>query len=369
MVDLSFIKKFHNATDKMENVTSSSEPPRYWYSSGNYVLNYISSGNFDHAVPQGRITALAGPSGSGKSFVACNIAREAQAKDTFVLMIDSENALDDSFTSKIGINVTEDYDYKSVVTIDDTIALLSAFVGGYKDAYGSAEDAPKVLIIIDSLDMLLTETEFSNMNSGEIKGDQGQRAKQIKAFLRNMVQQIKQLNIAMIVTTHVYAANRDAILSGQSDGLWVINGAVKFSLSHLILLTKLKLKDGKEITGIKMKCQPVKTRFTKPFQDVVIEVPYESGMDPYSGLVDVAKSVGVLKKKGSYVVIDGTDTQFYAKDVAPYADEIFQRIGDLGQISLEMTDELGLEEEIEKQSSGKSKRSNKMDNLKDNLEK
>lgn len=368
MAKLSFIKKFHNTAAKMVNVSDSSAPPRYWYSSGNYVLNYISSGNFNHAIPQGRITALAGPSGSGKSFVSCNIAREAQANDTFVLMIDSESALDDSFTTKIGINVDTDYDYKSVVTIDDTVALLSAFVGGYKDAYGSDENAPKVLIIIDSLDMMLTSTEFNNMNSGEIKGDQGQRAKQIKAFLRNMVQQIKHLNIAMVVTTHVYAANRDAILSGQSDGLWVINSAVKFSLSHLILLTKLKLKDGKEITGIKMKCQPVKTRFTKPFQDVVVEVPYDTGMDPYSGLADVAKAVGVLEKKGSYVVIAGTDTQFYAKDIKQYADEIFARIEDLGNISLEMTEELGLEEEVEKQASNKSKRSSKMDKLKEELE-
>jgi len=348
MADLSFIKSFEKTVEKLENVSGISSPPRYWYSSGNYVLNYILSGNFQNAIPQGRITAMAGPSGSGKSFIQCNVCIDAQKQGAYVLMIDSENSLDDDFTSKIGINVDLDYNYKSVVTIDDTIKLLSSFIQGYRSTYGEAVDAPKVLIVLDSLDMLLTSTEQTNFDKGDIKGDQGQRAKQIKAMLRNIVQQIKNLNISVIVTTHVYGATQEQILKGLADGSWVINGAVKFSLSHLMLLTKLKLKDDSGgFSGIRMKCQPVKTRFTKPFQDVVIDVPYETGMDPYSGLKDVATALGVLEKKGSYNKIVGTDIQFYAKNIAEHADLIFEKIDELdtSNTSLHMTETLNEVEE------------------------
>lgn len=351
MANLDFINEFEKAVSKMENVSSQSEPPRYWFSAGNYVLNYILSGNFHHAIPQGRITGLAGPSGSGKSFIQCNITREAQQEhDAYVLMIDSENALDDDFTSKIGINVHEGYNYKSVVTIDDTIKLLSDFIKGYKKTYGPDPDAPKVLIVVDSLDMLLTESELKNFSSGDSKGDQGQRAKQTKALLKNIVSQIKNLNISVVITHQVYQATQEQILKGQADGNWVINNAVKYSLSHLALLTKLKLKDGTDVTGIKMKCQAVKTRFTKPFQDVVIEVPYEEGMNPYSGLVEVAEAIGALAKKGSHKVIPGTDVQFYAKDIGQYADQVFAEIAKRAKNGLYVTDALDLEEDLDVES-------------------
>lgn len=348
MADLGFMKDFQKSLEKMDGVSTSSEPPRFWIDTGNCVLNYILSGDFRRGIPQGRVSALAGPSGSGKSFVQCNVTRQAQQDlDAAVVMIDTENALDDDFTSKIGIDTDRpDYHYISALTIDHAVKICSSFIKGYKKTYGEDPDAPKVLMVIDSLDMLLTDSELNNFEKGDNKGDQGQRAKQIKAFLRNMVQQIKNLNIAMVITHQVYAATQDMILKGASDGNWVINGAVKYSLSHLALLTKLKLKDGTDITGIKMKCQAVKTRFTKPFQDVVIEVPYEEGMNRYSGLVEVAEALGIIEKKGSYKKIVGTDTQFYAKDVADHADEIFEKIDELEDANIVMTDSLGLEEEV-----------------------
>lgn len=349
MAALSFMKDFNKSLEKIEGVSQISEPPRFWISTGNYVLNYILSGDFENGIPQGRVTALAGPSGSGKSFIQCSVARHAQQDlDASIVMIDTENALDDSFTSKIGIDPDRpDYCYISAITIGQVVKICSDFVKGYKKDYGTDPDAPKVLLIIDSLDMLLTDTEEKHFSEGTNKGDQGQRAKQIKAFLRNMVQSIKGLNIAMVITHQVYAATQEMILKGQSDGNWVINGAVRYSLSHLALLTKLKLKEGTEVTGIKMKCQAVKTRFTKPFQDVVIEVPYEEGMNPYSGLAEVADALGVLEKRGSYKRIVGTETQFYAKNIGDHKDEIFKRISELENASIIMADSLGLEEETD----------------------
>jgi recombination protein RecA len=69
-----------------------------------------------------------------------------------------------------------------------------------------------------------------------------------------------------------------------------------------------------------MKCEGYKTRFTKPFQSVTIEVPYESGIDPFNGLLEVAKDLGVVKKAGSWYTF-GTE-KFQAKNSEQFMEDI-----------------------------------------------
>jgi len=289
-----------------------SEPPRYWYSTGNYVLNRIISGRFDRGIPQGRITSFTGPSGSGKSFNACNAMREAQKKGALIVVLDSENALDNEFVQKIGVDTDSDnYMYYSVSTIPECKKIVSRFTEGYRKQYGDRNpDAPELLFVIDSLDMLMTETEVSHYQKGASKGDQGQRNKQLKAMLREFVQAIKFHNIAMIITSQVYR-NQDVT---NGEGVWIVSDAVRYSLSQIVLLTKLKLKEDSDVIGIRMKCESFKTRFSQPHQHVVIEVPYETGIDPYNGLLEVAVQMGEIIKKGPRYVIKGEDTSWFAKN-------------------------------------------------------
>lgn len=321
MAKTDFLKDFSKEIDGMDGIGTSSAPPRYWYSTGNFVLNKIISGSFYKGIPQGRITNLAGPSGAGKSFVAANIVRAAQQAGAMILVVDSENALDDEFMQKIGVDTDrDDYVYTDVVTINDVTRVVSRFLKRYKEMFGNAEDAPQALILIDSLDMLITETEQEHFDKGVQKGDQGQKNKQLKQMLRTFIQDVKRLNIALVVTSQVYK-NQD-VLNGE--GLWIVSDAVKYSASQIVLLTKLKLKDKEagNVAGIRMKCEGYKTRFTKPFQTVVIEVPYDTGMSPYSGLLETALDMDLIQKKGSRYCITGKDDTWYAKDIANYAESI-----------------------------------------------
>ena len=71
--------------------------PDTWISTGNYTLNYLISGDFNKGVPLGRVTMLAGESGSGKSLIASgNIIKNAQDQGIFCIVFDSENALDET---------------------------------------------------------------------------------------------------------------------------------------------------------------------------------------------------------------------------------------------------------------------------------
>ena len=348
---------FKKAIVDIEGISTDSEPPKYWTGSGNYCVNRVLAGDFKRAVGQGRVLGLVGPSGAGKSFVASNMMREAQKEiNAFVLGIDSENALDNDFVSKIGVDVSEEnYMCIGVITIAHVKKVVSEFINRYKET----NETRPVMIVIDSLGMLLTDTEFKHLEEGETKGDQGQRAKQLKALLRGFVQSIKKLNIQMIITDQVYAANQDAILAGLNDGLWVVNGAVKYSLSNVLLLTKLRLKDGATVTGINMKVEAIKTRFTKPFQKVAVEVPYETGMNACSGLLEVMKELKIVTQSGAWYYFfkdQPNQIQFRGKDFeTKYLELALEEAAKLTNVSL--GESISEEDEVvEKESSAQAKR-------------
>lgn len=324
-VSMNFLKDFEKDVDKIEGVSGISNPPCNWVSFGNYVLNNIMSSNFQRGTPQGRITAIAGPSGAGKSFIAGNLIKNAQDAGCYILVCDSENALDNDYITKIGVDITNGYNYKDVSAISHVNKIVSSFIKGYQKEYGKLEDNPEqppVLIVIDSLDMLATDTELDNFAKGDQKGDQGQRAKQHKAMLRNFVGAIKHLNIQIVVTHQVYRCTQDQILAGE--GLWKVGDAIRYACSQIILVTKLKLKEETSITGIRMKCEGFKTRFAKPFQTVTIEVPYSTGMNPSSGLIESMENAGVLTRAGSWYSIKGTEHKFQGKNIDDYVDVLLE---------------------------------------------
>lgn len=322
MVDLTFLKDFEKSIEDIDGIGDSSESPRFWFSTGNYVLNKIISGKFNQGIPQGRITNLSGPSGSGKSLMAGNCGKNAQDEGAFLLVIDSENALDDHFMQAIGVDTKNNYKYVSVTTVPQVTKVVSSFLKKYREDYGNDENAPKILILIDSLDMLLTESEVEHFEAGEQKGDMGQRNKNLKQMLRTFVQAIKDLNVAIVMTSQVYK-NQDV---RNGEGLYLMADAVKYSASQIVLLTKLKLRDtgDTEVRGIRMKCEGYKTRFTKPFQTVTVEVPYDTGVDPLSGLVETATSMGIIEKRGNRYGFVGEEESWFSKDVAQYSNKILE---------------------------------------------
>lgn len=290
---LAFLEKFKKEVAKLDSVGVGIKTTEEWLSTGNYALNHALSGDFKRGIPLSKLSGFMGPSGSGKSFIASNLALQAQKEGYHVVYLDSEHAIDVDYLSKIGVNIAEDaLTYISVATIEDVNSVLSEFFSGYKKTYGKDNmTAQKTLIILDSLAMLSSSTEMENYEKGVIKGDQGQLAKRRKAMLRLAVGNIGRLPIAMLLTDHVYPAD---IMLG--DGAWAITNSVKFSLSIIGIVTKLKLKEEGEVTGVRMRFETYKSRFAKLGTKVELEVPYNKGMSPFSGLVELLEEMGVIAK-------------------------------------------------------------------------
>lgn len=316
MISMDFIKSISKSLEKMETVSTDFGPPKTWYNTGNLALNKVMSGSFLKGIPESRITCLAGPSGSGKSYLGCNILKRAQDDGAFVVVLDSENALDKNFMTAIGIDVSPSkLLYAGVTLFSDVVKVLSEFLTAYEKQYGKDNpDAPPIVIFLDSLDMLLTDTENDHFQSGVQKGDQGQRAKQAKHMLKTTVSRIKRLPVSFIVTHQVYP-NSD-ILNGE--GVWIINNAIRYSASQILLITKLKLKEGTDVIGIRMRVECYKSRFAKLGSKIEIEVPYDRGMDPFSGFLDMMEDNKVVTKGGawySYTKPDGEVMKFQGKNL------------------------------------------------------
>lgn len=324
MADLSFLKDFRKKVEKMEDVSMDFSPPSHWYHTGNYALNKILSGHYKKGVPQSRVTILAGPSGAGKSFLLGNIMKNAQDDGCTILAMDSENALDFDYLKRIGVDISENKFIPIAVTkISDVVEVCAEFIKAYVKDYGRYNPAaPRVLIALDSLDMLITDTENEHFDKGVQKGDQGQRAKQMKHFLRTMVSRTKATNISFVGTHQVYA-NSD-LLNGE--GLWIVNGAVRYSASQIALITKLKLKEDSEVVGIRMRVEAFKSRFAKLGSKIEIEVPFNKGLDKFGGLCDMLEKDGVLVKEGYSWVCEIPGKERVKFREANLDDEIFEKI-------------------------------------------
>ena len=172
-------------TKSISGMSSGFNDPKDWISTGNYALNYLISGDFHKGVPLGKVTVFAGESGAGKSYICSgNIVKAAQDQGIFVVLIDSENALDESWLHALDVDTSEEKLLKlNMSMIDDVAKTLSTFITDYKTM--DEEDRPKVLFVVDSLGMLLTPTDIDQFNKGDMKGDMGRKPKQLTSLVRD----------------------------------------------------------------------------------------------------------------------------------------------------------------------------------------
>ena len=274
--DLSKFRK--TLTKAIDGLGVGFNDPTDWISTGNYTLNYLISGDFHKGVPLGKVTVFAGESGAGKS------------EDKLLKL--------------------------NMAMIDDVAKTINEFMKEYKDM----TERPKVLFVIDSLGMLLTPTDVNQFEAGDLKGDMGRKPKALTALVRNCVNMFGNYNVGLVATNHTYASQDmfdpdDKISGGQ--------GFV-YASSIVVAMKKLKLKEDEdgnktsEVNGIRAACKIMKTRYAKPFETVQIKIPYETGMNPYSGMVEMLEKQGILVQQGNRLkYVDpttGEEFLFYRKE-------------------------------------------------------
>jgi len=85
---------------------------------------------------------------------------------------------------------------------------------------------------------------------------------------------------------------------------------LKFAASTIVYLSKKKDKEGTDIVGNIIKCKLYKGRFTKENKEVEVQLNYDTGLNPYYGLVPIAVKYGVFKKVSTRIELPNGKTAF-----------------------------------------------------------
>jgi hypothetical protein len=73
----------------------------------------------------------------------------------------------------------------------------------------------------------------------------------------------------------------------------------------------------------------MKTRYSKPFETVELEIPYDTGLDPFSGMFEYLLSKDIITRNGNkyvYIDMDGNEHKYYEKEYKKNTNNIYELI-------------------------------------------
>jgi RecA/RadA recombinase len=294
------------------------------------------SGSLYGGVPEGRLVQLAGPSQTAKSFFIQKIVANAQKMGYIVVIVDSENAIDEESAIGFGIDPSK-VKYIPALTIENTRNTLFKFLKGVKD---KGLDG-RFLIVVDSLGNMESELGEARMEKDSVSQDMGTLARSTKSLLRTLTNWCRLTRTPCVVTNHVYddpSAMYPSLEKNMSGG----KGAIYLPSITLQLARKAaKDDDGKTIdkdlaasqktfSGVIIRSLSVKNRFTKQYVEVEMYLSFATGLDRYYGLKEIMTGMGVITLNGStYSDWEGNKLGFYKtwrKDKALWEDRLLPEL-------------------------------------------
>lgn len=258
------------------------------------ILNVAFSGDLDGGLVSG-LTIISGNPGTFKSLttIYCMKAYLDYYEDAVALFYDSEFGITNSYLYSIGV------DTERVIHIP--IADVEEMKFDLVKRLGQIEKDDNVFIMVDSLGSLASKKEVEDAVDEKSVADMT-RAKAIRSMLRIITPHLTMKDIPCVMVNHVYKEigsmyPQDVIPGGT---------AVTFAANQVWIITKAQEKEGTELVGNKFTINIHKSRFVKQKAKFPFIVNYKSGIDKWSGLLDIAIETGhiVQSKKGWYNRVD-----------------------------------------------------------------
>lgn len=294
---------------------------------GCYMLNGLLSADIYGGLPNNKILALAGESSTGKTYFTLGIVSKflRDNPEAIVLYFDSEQAVTSEMFKNRGIDpkrvgvfpvsTIEEFRHQAITIVDKYLALPK-------------EDQKPTMVVLDSLGMLSTSKEMNDTAEGKETRDMT-RAQIIKSTFRVLTVKLGIAKIPMIMTNHTYQVVGAYVPMSEMGG----GTGLKYAASTIVYLSKKKDKnaDG-QVVGNIIHCKLYKGRFTKENKQIDVRLNYDSGLDPYYGLVDIAISAGIFKKNSTRIELpDGSKVfekiiyenpeKYFTKDVLDQINE------------------------------------------------
>ena len=283
---------------------------------GCYILNAVLSGSIYGGVPNNKITALAGETSTGKTFFVLSVVKNFldTHKNGVVVYYDTEAAVTKSMMESRGIDTS-----RVIISEPDTIQKFRTHALKMLDAYEKTppDGRPPMMFVLDSLGLLSTTKEMEDTAEGKETRDMT-KAQVIKAAFRVLTLKLAKVKVPMIVTNHVYEVVGSYIPTKEMGG----GTGLKYAASSIAFLSKKKERDGDEIIGNIVKVRMHKSRLSRENKDVEVLLRYDTGLDKYYGLLDLAEKYEIIKKVSTrYELADGR--KVFGKEIKENPEEYF----------------------------------------------
>lgn len=272
------------------------------------IFNIAFSGMIDGGIASG-LTLLAGPSKSFKSLSAlvCVKAYLDKYPEAICILYDSEGGMTPDMLRGQGVDPARVLH----VPIDHLEMLKFDLV----KQLAEIERGDKVIFVIDSIGNTASLKELTDALDEKSVAEM-QRAKTIKALFRMVTPSLVNKDVPCITICHTYSTMEmfsKQIISGGSGLIYSANQA--------FIIGKAQEKDGTDLTGWNFTLNVEKSRFVREKSKLKFQVLYGSGIQKYSGMLDMAIELGVVNSPSSgwYCKVDGDgvieDKRYRKKDI------------------------------------------------------
>ena len=296
-----------------------------WIDSGCYIFNALLSADIFKGFASNKITCIAGEKATGKSWYCLQAVKAFLDKheNGMVVYYDSESTLSKQMLDQRGIP-SDRVVIDEVITIEEFGTKVKQLLDSYAEA--TKEERVPLMVVLDSLGQLTTEAEAENVAKGKNTRDM-QKQQVIKKALRVCTVQAGKLDVPIFITAHTYKdimsfIPQDVVAGGE---------ALQYAASSIIILTKAKDKQGTELVGNIITCKAYKSRFTKEGTKVKTRLRFDTGLDRYYGMLELAEAAGVWKKVGTRYDVDGKLTFGKTIEENPkeyFTDEVLNKINE-----------------------------------------
>lgn len=322
-----FIKESGNQFASLVDDGLEGSDVKSYVDTGCYILNGLVSGDIFKGFPDNKIIALAGEQATGKTYITMGMISKFlnDNPEAVVLYFDSEQAVTSDMFRSRGIDPKRVAVFP-VSTVEEFRRQAITIVDKYLEM--PVEKRKKTMMVLDSLGMLSTSKEMNDTAEGKEVRDMT-RAQVIKSTFRVLTVKLGVAHIPMIFTNHTYDVVGAYVPTKEMGG----GAGLKYAASIIVYLSKKKDKnaDG-EVVGNIIHCRLNKGRFTKENKMVDVRLNYETGLDPYYGLIDLAVEYGILNKTAGRVELpNGSkifEKQMYEAPEKYFTEELLNKINE-----------------------------------------
>ena len=306
-MDNAVLKRLKNAGLLSEQV-----PDLGFVGTGSYALNKIISGHFDKGIPIGMITQFHGEASTAKTVFATHILKEAQSKNYYSMMVDSENAYNPEFASHLGIDPKK-LIYAAPETLEECFQVIEDTIVAIRE---TDKDTP-IVVVYDSLAVSPSKAEYEaeNYEGNNMQG--AIRAKSTGACLRKINPLMRKYKVALVIINQI--RNKVGVMYGSPDTMAAGGKSLEYYLGVNLKCISNKTSDlikddNKNVIGIQGRVRNTKNKCSIPFRECEFELMYNEGLNPYVGLLKQVEDEGLVDRNGAWYTVKESGKKFQSKD-------------------------------------------------------